>query len=188
MTLSVDWPVLDGTPEKDVPASTTRAATRLEPWFDLRRRGAAGRGNFTYIDAIDGPDAPIRVHFALPACPHAKSPIIFVLPGIKRDAMPYLRTWAPHAARAGAILLIPELPQKTYPRARGYNLGNMFDQNGHPIARPRWAFSLIERLFDHVRAETGIRRDGYVIYGHSAGGQLVHRRNGRRSHIRRACS
>ena len=175
MTLRVEWPVLDCTAEKDVPASTTWAATRLEPWFDLRRRGAAGRGKFIYIDAIDGPDAPIRVHFAVPACLHAKAPIVFVLPGIERDGMPYLGTWAPHAARAGAILLIPELPQKTYPRARGYNLGNMFDRNGHPIARPRWAFSLIERLFDHVRAETGNRRDGYVIYGHSAGGQLVQR-------------
>ncbi len=38
-----------------------------------------------------------------------------------------------------------------------------------------WTFSMIEHLFDHVRVRLKSRRKTYLIYGHSAGAQFVHR-------------
>jgi pimeloyl-ACP methyl ester carboxylesterase len=57
-----------------------------------------------------------------------------------------------------------------YPGSDAYNLGNV----GHE-PESRWSFSLIEPLFDFVRADVGNRSDGYYLFGHSAGAQFVHR-------------
>jgi hypothetical protein len=42
-------------------------------------------------------------------------------------------------------------------------------------ARAKWTYLAVEHLFDHVRSITGSKRRGYLLYGHSAGGQFVHR-------------
>ena len=142
-------------------------------------RGGPGKfnggcwGRLRFIDAPTGAQFPIPVHYAVPEGFHAHSPILFVMPGIARDGAGYLSVWAPHAARAGALLLVPEFPGAAFPRSRGYNLGNMFDECGRPVDRLRWSFSVLERLFDHIRAEVGSARHDYLIYGHSAGGQFV---------------
>ena len=38
-----------------------------------------------------------------------------------------------------------------------------------------WLFSDFDRIFRHIAAITGSREDHYDIYGHSAGGQILHR-------------
>ncbi len=43
----------------------------------------------------------------------------------------------------------------------------------NPVAS--WTFNVIEELFDHVRKTTGATTSGYILYGHSAGGQFTHR-------------
>ncbi len=44
-----------------------------------------------------------------------------------------------------------------------------------PLHRDQWIFSLIENLFEHVRRRVGSERQTYLLYGHSAGAQVVHR-------------
>jgi alpha-beta hydrolase superfamily lysophospholipase len=51
----------------------------------------------------------------------------------------------------------------------------MFDSKGKPVERSKWTFSAIEHLFDHVKAAAKNTSKRYYIYGHSAGGQFVHR-------------
>jgi len=41
--------------------------------------------------------------------------------------------------------------------------------------RKRTAFTLMDRLFDHVRDATGSPIQRYDFFGHSAGGQFAHR-------------
>ncbi len=39
----------------------------------------------------------------------------------------------------------------------------------------RWTFTVLETIFDEVRRRTQAKEKNYLLYGHSAGGQFVHR-------------
>jgi pimeloyl-ACP methyl ester carboxylesterase len=73
------------------------------------------------------------------------------------------------------VLVVPEFSDKDFPGAACYNLGFVLDDQGRGQPRERWSFSVIETLFDAVRAMTGTRVETYDLYGHSAGAQFVHR-------------
>lgn len=104
----------------------------------------------------------------------SRSPVLFVMHGTKRNAADYRDAWVPTADRYGCLLLCPRFPRRTYP-GRAYHRGGVLDRAGAVRPASAWTFGLIERIFDVVRDATGNTSRGYHLYGHSAGGQFVHR-------------
>ena len=51
----------------------------------------------------------------------------------------------------------------------------MLAQDGTLTDRRRWSFTTVEAIFDEVKRRGGATRNAYRIYGHSGGGQFVHR-------------
>jgi poly(3-hydroxybutyrate) depolymerase len=136
---------------------------------------APGSHTFTYHDAPLNKDLP--VHYYLPeGVSPATAPVLFVMHGTLRNGAEYRDQWKGQADRYKFLLIVPEFPKKDFPGAM-YNRGNVLDQDDKGPARPEaeWSFSAIERLFDHLRRECGVGAQRYSIYGHSAGGQFVHR-------------
>jgi poly(3-hydroxybutyrate) depolymerase len=121
------------------------------------------------------PGAAIDVWLYRPAEAGADAPVLFVMHGVQRDADRYLREWAPVARAYGAVLVVPEFSRANFPGSAGYNLGNTFADNGAPIDRARWSYSAIEPIFDAVVAREGLTATRYLLFGHSAGAQFVHR-------------
>lgn len=132
----------------------------------------AGAGQYSFA-GWDGP--AVRVFYAIPEHVTATTPVLFVMHGVKRDADRYRDEWRQLAIDRGMILVVPEFNAKDFPRTAGYNGGNFLDADGKPRPRSQWSFALIEPLFDDIRARTGTQVPHYAIYGHSAGGQFVHR-------------
>lgn len=130
------------------------------------------RGSFTF-DGWAGP--AIKVWYQLPERVSASTPIVFVMHGVGRDADRYLAEWAPLALSHGFILAVPEFNQADFPGSRGYNAGFLREEDGSPRPRARWSFAALEPLFDEMKARTGTQVPSYALYGHSAGGQFVHR-------------
>jgi poly(3-hydroxybutyrate) depolymerase len=101
--------------------------------------------------------------------------------GEQRNAEDYRNDWRNIYNHNGSdnsnfILLAPQFEQKWFPKATGYNLGNMFTQNLKTLnPQEQWAFTEIENLFDFVKQSTKINTNNYYLYGHSAGAQFVHR-------------
>ena len=133
-----------------------------------------GDGNFLFTDMQGNADRPLRVWYHKPAACTNNSPIVIVMHGVNRDADRYAREWSPLAEKGNFIVICPQFLAGDYPTA-AYPLGNVFDQNNQSVPPAKWTFSANEHLFDQVKTITGNRSERYYIYGHSAGGQFVHR-------------
>lgn len=152
----------------------------LATWLVLAVPAAAleigpGSGSTAFVDTRGNADRPITVWYHRPPAFTADSPILFVMHGLQRNGRDYRDAWVPHAEPRGALLVVPEFSREAYPGAAWYNLGNMVGPDGKPNPVERWSYQALEHVFDAIRAATGSRRAGYLLYGHSAGGQYVHR-------------
>ncbi len=118
---------------------------------------------------------PLPVHYYLPEKITEATRILFVIHGAGRDAAGYRDAWIPYAQEGQYIVLTPEYSKADFPTALTYNVGHIFDEQGKPRPGEQWSFASIEPMFDKVRKATGSKVPKYAIYGHSAGGQFVHR-------------
>jgi hypothetical protein len=101
-------------------------------------------------------------------------PLLFLFPGIERNADDYLDAWIASATAARCMVFSFEFPADRY-TSNEYITGNVMDADGRLNPRERWTFSIIEAAFDHVRSLTGARATRFNMFGHSAGAQFVHR-------------
>jgi hypothetical protein len=147
-----------------VPGGSSRADDRV----------AAGDSTFEFAPDARRPQHNLTVWAHRPEEFGPDSPIVFVMPGVKRDGKTERDAWAPHSRKDGFLVLVPEFPEDEYP-GEAYQQGNLRDRKGKPLPPEEWTFSIIERLFDQAKVLTGSRVDKYYLYGHSAGGQFVHR-------------
>jgi poly(3-hydroxybutyrate) depolymerase len=132
---------------------------------------AAGRGSFP----IEHGGHRLTVWHYLPAGTTADVPVLFVIHGVGRNAEEYLNDWVEHADRKRFLLVVPEFSRSEFPGEPAFNSGNLFAADGSLHPRSAWSFSMIEPIFDAIRARFGLTRNDYQIYGHSAGAQFVQR-------------
>lgn len=156
-----------GTAELAPPAlSVSRTETRRPPY---------GSGSFTFSESAATRDRPLTVWYHRPQGLEPDAPVLFVMHGTLRNGQDYRDQWTDLADDHGFLVVVPEFSEDHWPGSRGYNLGNMRDEDGQPLPEDEWAFTVVEDLFDAVRRRFRVERDSYTIYGHSAGAQFVHR-------------
>lgn len=139
----------------------------------IKSSSSGWSGNFIYT----WNNKPIKVWYYNPPGGAANVPIMILMHGNGRNANGY-RNAMRNAAKAHNhkfLLIVPELDITNFPGSRTYHQGNVLTSNGQPINESEWTFSMIEPLFDYVKADVGSQQQGYVLYGFSAGAQFVHR-------------
>ncbi|WP_338409000.1 hypothetical protein [uncultured Flavobacterium sp.] len=139
-----------------------------------------GSGLFSYSYTTAGYAKTINVYYFIPENKTDTSPVLFVFHGSDRNAKDYRNTMITKATALGFIVIAPEFSNVNFPGGDAYNLGNVFIDGDNPSAatinaEDRWTFSIIEPLFDHIKTHINNTNFTYNIYGHSAGGQFVHR-------------
>ncbi len=150
-------------------------------WVDPSGITATGFGKVEFV-AQDGKRLFAHVYRASAFDP-ARSPIWFVMHGVKRDARQYLNAAAPVAERHQALVIVIEFSARDYPTEEDYTLGVTTRGKADEKARPqgRWRkpttylYAEIERVFEAVRRSLGGAQSGYYLFGHSAGAQFSHR-------------
>jgi poly(3-hydroxybutyrate) depolymerase len=125
---------------------------------------------------IDTPAAPnVPVWYLRPPGISSAAPVVFVMHGVGRDADRYLAEWAPLAVQHGFVVVVPEFTKEAFPGADAYNLGATQGADGRLKPKEAWSYAVIESAFDAVRAREKLVAPSYLLYGHSAGAQFVHR-------------
>ena len=153
-----------------VGVSTTLLPNASQTLFDQD----LGVGSFEFGGYGPYPDVAIDVFYAAPPSLLDSVPILIVMPGRGRNAEEYRDDWMDQALDDGAVLLVPEFPDDVYSSA-DYNLGHLFDSDGDSVPSAEWTFAVVDALFDYVAEEISSKEPGFYLYGHSAGGQFVHR-------------
>ena len=121
------------------------------------------------------PGRPLTLRSARPRHFAPDTPVVFVHHGVRRNGGDYRDFWLPLVDEAGVLAIVPEFSADHFPGSQWYNFGNRTDDEGRPKPRGEWTYNIDGRVFATLREQGITRRGGYGLFGHSAGGQFVHR-------------
>lgn len=135
----------------------------------------AGEGSFSYNEYPPYADMPVNVHYFIPSDGDITTmPILFVMPGADRGWTYLMKTWKQDAQKYRFIVVLPVFTKELYPLNEYQEMG-VYAADGSLNAREHTAAILIDKIFEWFRTEIGGQQQHYSFYGHSAGGQFVHR-------------
>ena len=130
-----------------------------------------GAHSFNYLDKGARGEVEIELpSVAARACASKRCPLVIAMPGLTRNAIQTRDNWLDLAEQRGLLVVSPYLDAKRFP-TRLYQQGGVV---GEPD-RAKWLYNTIERLYDHLVAAGRAEPNGYILFGHSAGAQFVHR-------------
>ena len=135
---------------------------------------APGAHSVQYSDPAF-PDRPLTLHSAVPHQYGECTPLLFVHHGVGRNGADYRDYWLSAADEARILVIAVEFSEACFPEYLWYHFGNLHDEAGSPNPREQWTYGIDERLFAALRAEGVTCQRSYGLFGHSAGGQFVHR-------------
>ena len=144
-------------------------------------RAMRGRVAVPYIDP-GSPDRPVTLECYRPEGHQPGNPVVIVQHGMGRNGDEYRDAWIPAADRHGLLIVTPTFGDAAWPGARTYNDGHVREEDGRPRARTGWSNGIPGRVFGLLREAGVTTRTGAYLWGHSAGGQFVHRLLGVQGH------
>src|SRR5215472_18801778 len=151
--------------------SSVRAMTAT----DLHRLVAhAGANDVLYEDPVLA-GRPLFLRSARPRAYSPRIPVLLVFHGDLRNGADFRDFWLPLVDEAQLLAIAPEFSATAYPGPEWYNLGNRIDANGREKSRDEWTYGVPGRLFAALRRQGITARRRYGVFGHSSGGQFVHR-------------
>lgn len=103
--------------------------------------------------------------------------------GVMRNGDDYRDFWIPAADEHGLVIIAPAFSDAQWPDVVSYNNGNLLATTDRaaladtaPITAPEtWSYTVITRLVDDLKAAGVLTDQPLYLFGHSAGGQFVHR-------------
>ncbi|HTZ37044.1 MAG TPA: alpha/beta hydrolase [Stellaceae bacterium] len=144
---------------------TTELAAALAP---------GGRVSIPYRDRFS-PERALSLECYRPATHGPDSPVAIVQHGQSRNGREYCDGWIATADRVGLLVVAITFPLDAWPDALTYNNGHVLDADGALRPRDAWSFAIPGRVFGLLREAGVTRRAQMHLWGHSAGGQYVHR-------------
>jgi hypothetical protein len=133
-----------------------------------------GRASIPYLDRYNS-DRPLVLECFRPQAHKPDHPVVIVQHGASRNGAEYCEAWIPAAERHGLLIVAITFSKEAWPDAVTYNNGHVLDEEGRLRPREFWSQAIPGRVFALLREAGVARRDKTYLWGHSAGGQFVHR-------------
>ncbi|CAN7535092.1 alpha/beta hydrolase [Bosea sp. LjRoot9] len=133
-----------------------------------------GRSALSFIDARH-PQRPLEVNFYRPARHRPQDEVVFVQHGMLRNGDDYRDFWIEAAEKHNLLIVAPTFGNDHFPKAEGYNNGLVVGEGGAIAAEGDWLYAVPARVLAALRQAGVTKRDKVRLFGHSAGGQFVHR-------------
>jgi len=119
---------------------------------------------------------PLTLHCYRPAdLGGAHAPLVLVQHGVLRNGDDYRDFWIDAADRHGLQVIATTFSDEHWPGAESYNNGGVWQGDGQLAAPASWAYRAIPALVEQLRLEQVLHDQPVYLFGHSAGGQFVHR-------------
>lgn len=132
----------------------------------------------SFFDYQSAGNPDVKTFVVAPPKIDKRTKIIVVMHGQLRGAVRYLESWREWASKNNYLAIAPQFDEANWKDSRSYNLGNLFTQGeAEGVIKPasQWTFTIVGDIFKKIRGEFGIADKKFDIWGHSAGGQFVHR-------------
>jgi hypothetical protein len=142
---------------------------------DLRSLVAHSGANDALYEDMYLPGRPLFLRSACPQGVSPRTPVLFVHHGDLRNAGEFRDFWRPLVDEVQLLVIAPEFSSTMYPGAEWYTLGNRIGGDGRAKPREEWTYGVPGRLFAALRTQGITTRRRYGLFGHSSGGQFVHR-------------
>lgn len=138
---------------------------------DLRPFQEVGRSHVLHEDVSPAGTETINIETYVPqACAAKPCRLVISMHGLLRNAEAARDNWIEAADRYGLLVAAPHFDKERFP-TRLYQQGGVRGE----ADRSRWIYATIERFFDVALGSGRVEGTGYVLFGHSAGAQFVHR-------------
>lgn len=135
----------------------------------------AGSGAFAMPDPRPAPPREITVFTYRPASYTPASPVLIVMHGRNRNGADYRDWFAAESERRSFLVAAPQFDEAQYAHPHEYNYAAMIRPDGTWRPREEWIAGVVEAVFDEVARRSGSTGGTYALFGHSAGGQVLHR-------------
>jgi len=122
----------------------------------------------------------VQVLYFVPKGSNASTPILILFHGVNRDPVDYLNEMTSTAIAKKFIVVVPNFSEENFPNESAFQMGNIFKDGDNPTAatlnkEESWSLSIVEPIFQLVKANTGSTLPKCYLIGHSAGAQFLHR-------------
>lgn len=144
--------------------------------------GHAGRNAITYIDEDRNSDRPFKLQTYRPYGYTPDRPVVIVQHGVLRNGDEYRDFWVEAADKHKLLIVALTFSNEIWPGVESYNNGRVFSAGGNPRHIDGWTYALVGNVIRDMIAAEITDGENVYLFGHSAGGQFVHRLMSSQSH------
>ncbi len=157
-----------------------------------------GSGSFQITGGIGHEDDSITIYYHKPKNMTSKSKLLIVIPGSGRNGDSYRDSWIEASEKHSVLILSPSYTEKDYPfwdyhmcgmvKEIDLRKGVTYKENSNQVLvdedvvkfetnnnTDEWLYHDFDRIFEIAKDATQSKQKQYDMFGHSAGGQILHR-------------
>lgn len=135
-----------------------------------------GKGVYQFAESTGVNNKPINIYYYRPQNWKSGDRIFVIFHGQDRKVDFFIEGLKKESESKNLLLICPEFDKEKYPGDRCYNYGNvMTNHYKNLMPKTQWTYNAANRIIDDVIKRTKADKSKIIFFGHSAGGQFMHR-------------